>query len=498
MIIIPLEKSIDWRRPPIITFLLILINSLILVYSHRHDTAVIEQMSSFYVKSELPKIELPRFLATKPELDSRLHPEELTADLAIGSADDDKVMYVMMMMERDQAFMAKLKHNEIVKPKEPMFAEWQTARSQFEAIENSSIAARYGFTPVKHQPITFISHQFLHGGYDHLFGNMLFLLLIGMTLEAALGSLLYLFCYVLSGLGAVTLYWLMFANSSITLVGASGSIAGLMGMYAGVFGLRKIRFFYSLVFYFDYIRAPALVMLPLWLGNEIYQHFFTQGSNVAYMAHVGGLLTGGLISFAIKRFFTEQVDTAYLDESAKQEEKSRLYEQGLKFLRELKVAQAKAVFASLHSRYSDDRDILMQYYNTLKVSPETHEYQVIFKEIIDVSSEYEPSVVSAAYQHYLKFHKLSELPTKLAIKLALFFSKHNNPTEAEAILFNLLKTSKDIEGLGDALFTVGSAWHRLGNADKHKMYLSLLLKYYPTQSAGINARKQLEWLALPK
>ena len=161
---------------------------------------------------------------------------------------------------------------------------------------------------------------------------MIFLFLIGVTLETTLGSLLYLACYLISGLGAVTLYWQVYPDNDIGLIGASGAIAGLMGMYAGVFGLRKIRFFYSLLFYFDFIKAPALIMLPLWIANEIYQLYFNIGSNVAYIAHIGGLLTDSIISFAIKHYFTESIDTDYLNESVKQDEKARHYEQGMKLL----------------------------------------------------------------------------------------------------------------------------------------------------------------------
>jgi membrane associated rhomboid family serine protease len=70
-------------------------------------------------------------------------------------------------------------------------------------------------------------------------------------------------------------------------LGASGAVAALMGMYAVMYRLRRIRFFYQLFFYFNYVTAPALILLPAWIANEVLQHFFS-GQGVGYMPTWGG------------------------------------------------------------------------------------------------------------------------------------------------------------------------------------------------------------------
>src|SRR2546427_5163900 len=67
-----------------------------------------------------------------------------------------------------------------------------------------------------------------------------------------------------------------------------------MGMYAVMYRLRRVRFFYQLFFYFNYVTAPALILLPAWIANEVLQHFFS-GQSAGYMAHLGGLLTGATL-----------------------------------------------------------------------------------------------------------------------------------------------------------------------------------------------------------
>ncbi|MDZ7748084.1 MAG: rhomboid family intramembrane serine protease [Halofilum sp. (in: g-proteobacteria)] len=98
------------------------------------------------------------------------------------------------------------------------------------------------------------------------------------------------------------------------LVGASGAVAGLMGLCGVLYGRRPIRFFYFIGVYADYVKAPALVLLGLWLGKEVFQFLrYSELSNVAYTAHIGGLLTGAAAGAAV-RFGTGAVDEAALDE----------------------------------------------------------------------------------------------------------------------------------------------------------------------------------------
>ena len=89
----------------------------------------------------------------------------------------------------------------------------------------------------------------------------------GVVLEMGCGRILNATSYLVTGLGAVALFWLIYSDSLTPLVGASGAIAGLMGALTVLYGRKKIKMFIYLGFYFHYMRVPAIWLLPPWMGK---------------------------------------------------------------------------------------------------------------------------------------------------------------------------------------------------------------------------------------
>ena len=235
------------------------------------------------------------------------------------------------------------------------------------------VANAHGFTPSSAAPSTFLTHMFLHGSLAHLLGNMVFLLIIGLAVELTLGWRTYLGFYVGCGLAAVVLYWAVYSTSEVPLVGASGAIAGLMGLYAVLFGARRIRFFYWVVVYFDYVKAPAIIMFPIWLANELIQLAWGGVSSVAYVAHIGGLLAGGSLAAAI-RGRPGRVDTDYLDSSERVQTRNTELEKVRQLLGSLEVDRAKTTLKMLAKEYPKDREIKLQIYRVEKFDPQTEAF----------------------------------------------------------------------------------------------------------------------------
>ncbi len=138
--------------------------------------------------------------------------------------------------------------------------------------------------------LTFLSSMFMHGGFMHLFGNMLFLWVFGDNIENRLGHVRYLLFYLLCGIAAALGQIMMETDSVIPMLGASGAISGVLGGYLLLFPKRNVR---AIIFNF-YTTVPAYVALGLWIAYQIISGYLTPAGTggVAYAAHIGGFLAG--------------------------------------------------------------------------------------------------------------------------------------------------------------------------------------------------------------
>jgi membrane associated rhomboid family serine protease len=144
---------------------------------------------------------------------------------------------------------------------------------------------------------TVLTSMFLHGGFLHLAGNMLFLYIFGDNLEDILGHARYLGFYLLSGLAAAGLQIFADPYSPVPMIGASGAIAGVMGGYLLLFPRAKVDILFIFVIFFRVFPLPAWVMLGVWFGMQLLNGFSTagDGDGVAYWAHAGGFIAGLLM-----------------------------------------------------------------------------------------------------------------------------------------------------------------------------------------------------------
>jgi len=167
---------------------------------------------------------------------------------------------------------------------------------------------KFGFTPefYLHSGATYLVpdwyyltplfSMFLHGGWMHLIGNMLFLWIFGNNVEDYFGPIRYILFYLLSGLAAVALYTLFNPSTEIPLVGASGAIAGVMGAYMVLHPRARITVLIFFIFIF-FQQFPAKVILGIWFVYQILMSLLgsSTGGGVAWAAHVGGFIFGWLV-----------------------------------------------------------------------------------------------------------------------------------------------------------------------------------------------------------
>jgi membrane associated rhomboid family serine protease len=161
--------------------------------------------------------------------------------------------------------------------------------------------------PIDQAPwwVTLFSSMFLHGGFLHIAGNMLFLWVFGNNIEDRLGRLWFPIFYLLAGLIAVYTQALIDSSSTAPTIGASGAIAGVLGAYALLYPRARVLTLIFIVFFVTLVEIPALILLAIWfllqfvpaLGQVAVETGGGQG--VAYFAHVGGFIFGLAVAAVI-------------------------------------------------------------------------------------------------------------------------------------------------------------------------------------------------------
>lgn len=150
----------------------------------------------------------------------------------------------------------------------------------------------------------FLTSMFLHGGWLHLIGNMLFLYIFGDNVEGRMGHFRYLVFYIVCGLIAALFQFVTNIHSVIPMVGASGAISGVLGAYMTFYPRSRILTLVPVFFFIQFIHIPAAVFIFIWFILQFLSGLGTlnapkESGGIAFWAHIGGFVAGLLLA----RFF---------------------------------------------------------------------------------------------------------------------------------------------------------------------------------------------------
>ncbi|CAM3471200.1 rhomboid family intramembrane serine protease [Parendozoicomonas haliclonae] len=471
MLIIPVEQKPDWRRPPLVTLFLILINCLIFIFYQLPDDERIEKALSSYQESGLLEHEEELYLRH-----IRYEPWLRAALLESRDAGDTETIVVSLLHD--------LSFDEAVR-EQPGFegSEWQAQRETIEEQRNAISYIGFGYKPSDPSIIDAITSMFLHGDFGHLFGNMLFLFIFGFGLEATLGRKAYLGIYLLTGFGATILYQLVEWNSFSYGVGASGAISGLMGSYLAVYGLKRIRFFMTVGFYFNNFSAPAAVVFPFWLGKELLYGLFG-GDSVNQWAHAGGLISGfGLVYLMKMKGFVIQ-ETALTEEEPEnletpyQKDRRQLES----YMTDLQLFKAMSLCQQLIEKYPGDRYFLQTAWNLFEELPDHALYSPVVDSILSLPvTEGDSEFVARVYRNYRAAKNVLPECDETCCTLAERFLQPQWQKECTELVIHLTRKRYKAEQFGPVLRTLS---RQMRNIDKEKSqyFKAYADKFIPEQA----------------
>ncbi len=402
MMLVPVgHENMAARRWPVITLSLIAINTIVFL------------LTTFSMHDEAPQLGEVRsdiliLAALHPEL--KMHPDEqlLVDSFQKNHAD---VWKQIQNPYRDviSPYDAKIK---LMENPDQLQHEMDSLNDQYLKLTASSVTGQYAFVPAHPSALSYITANFLHGGWMHLIGNMWFLWLAGFVLEDAWGRWLYSAFYLVAGAAALQFHAWLNPGSMTPTLGASGAVAALMGAFLVRFPKMKIDM--AFIWWFSILRllrtgnpfrmyrfkAAAYWLLPLWLGVEVlYGSVFGSMSSVAHWAHVGGFIFGAIAAVGIRYSGIEHKANKAIEEElawtndAELEQASAMMEQG-------QVADAQTVltsyvganphsldawnlFRQICSRQSDTNGYLDATVKICGLHLKSHEIELAFEDYAD-------------------------------------------------------------------------------------------------------------------
>lgn len=212
---------------------------------------------------------------------------------------DPNYIYKHTPMELHEQF-----YKEVVRKSIGGYDEWIALYDEYKSITTNTFFHRWGFIPNRFSFLKLLCSIFIHASFFHVFGNMLFLWCVGCNLEDDWGWGGFLVSYILAGIAAGGLYALKASNNGVPCVGASGAIAGTMGIFLVKYYKIKIKFFYIWLLRFwrpwGYFTTYAGVVIPVWFVQQLIGTDTRIEDGVAYWAHIGGFIFGAISAGLIK------------------------------------------------------------------------------------------------------------------------------------------------------------------------------------------------------
>jgi membrane associated rhomboid family serine protease len=482
--LIPLTSKISLRHPPVVTILIVLLNCFVYLVFQLDDDRHRRDAINSYFEAGLAAIELPYYLRYSGE-----EPEGIDFAGGHNAEEDTLLLELLLEMEGDAAFMRMLRQEQFITSTNQHYSRWKTLRRSYENKLGRVTSMTWGFRPASAKPATLLTYMFLHGGIAHLVGNMVFLWIVGCILEMGCGRATYTLLYLAGGVVAVLFYWLFNLDSTMPLVGASGAIAALMGAFTVLFGRTRVTIFFTLGFYFSIHKIPGIALLPFWVGNEFFQMASNESSNVAYLAHVGGLLGGAVLGFLLLRF-PRAVDRTLFEEAPKDEIKP-LIARALDSMGRLEMETARSLLDEVIRKAPGHIEALTHLFAIDKVSPGSRNFHQTTAKLLQALLEEghsHPKVVSV-YMEYRSLARPPRLPTALYLRLCPALCSAGRVNHAAGLVSSILKKHPELPGLPGALMKLADTYAQTGEKKKRSQCLHVLIKRFPATPEAVIAKR---------
>ena len=481
MLVIPYQTRFTLRSLPLVTLALIVFNLFVYFGLQSRDVALLESARDQYFASELPRIELPRYVAY---LESRSDAQSRGTLRRLGSlARNPQPWPLVQTMQNDRDFQKLLAAGAIVKSEEPGYRAWREQRERFNALMAQGFTQRWSLASGADEPVRLLTYSFLHGDGLHLLTNMLVLLLAGPFAEAALGRLRFLAGYLVAGAAAGVAHLVV---SSTPLVGASGAVSGAMAMVAVLYGTRRVPVFWTIGVYFDTARVPALALLPLWIAIEVIAWAAQPDSPVAYWAHLGGFVVGAAFAWYFRPRDEHRIDQIIEEHEAEDRQatrRARLIDEAQQAAARMDTRRALRAYGELAAAEPDNLAFAVARFNIALLARDQTAYVEAANGVLGIRTRGSRTQLRPVYLQMTQPKLLALLGVEEQLRLARRLVAAREDAAALRVLDGLLASEelrqRHARALADCLLGLYTTYARHGLRHQADSVRERLARYFP-------------------
>jgi len=352
--------------------------------------------------------------------------------------------------------------------------KWEETRRQFAERAGKLPSVRFGLNPQSPRPSTYLTWHFLHESIMQWLVALLVLLPFAWALEGTLGNVRMGVLWLGSGVVAALSYVAIIPSGYTSLIGSTALTSAAIGMFLGLFALKKIdfAFFHPKKKTFQRIALPAAILAPLWFVLPLYEFYGGSSAPHAWVAQLAGLLAGAAL---VQLARPSEVSEEETDEETDNEDASKNRQLKLSLtsawtsMAALAFNDAENAFKKVLSLDPDNFSALTGLYHLHKIQPQTDAFRETAEKTLAaaVSGEGESRQQLAIYRDYRKkIDSAESLPEDVAIHLIVRFARLNEVKEAEEIAISLYQRKTANALFENALTSLSQAFSRQNNENK--------------------------------
>lgn len=376
------------------------------------------------------------------------------------------------------------------------YVNWQQKRSEYKRLLNKDIVQTFSFTSARASLTGVLVSLFSTENYVQFIVNTMFLIIVGLLLEARIRMIWLLGSYLLGGILMISCYCLIAPISLIPVAATNGGVMGLLGLLTVLYGLNKEKINYYNGKTMSSVYVATFIFLPFWLVVQYALFYLGMINSINLVTQCFSLIGGGMIGLNLKKYIGNELSGE--EPIPGTDDLRERFEQAAKEVANQNYDKAKRIYIELLEEYPTNNDVHLALFNIVKSKPSSDEYPIVVRNIFslhDMSST-TTAMINLVFNSYLKrAEPRVQLDNELFLNLLQRFRKFGYFEDAATILKTLTQKNEDgklSERLAREQLLLARGFVSINKKDRAEQLVQSLLEMFPDTESARHVHSKFE------